>query len=204
MTPDERRSLIKDIVDVLEVRVIKPMEKRIEVRFAALEETDAKLKAKDAQLSGQHRAVTREIIPRLQSESKVEQDGKDAGIAEAINRFALVLNETNERAARAEASSAETREIAARIEERGLVKITDARGTTSIKPTMLVNTEATLRTEGKTDAIQVAANRSDAQSLVAAKWAKRGPLITSIVSIAVAIGLGIYQAVQAAAAAAGH
>ncbi len=115
-----------------------------------------------------------------------------------------MLNETNERAARAEASSAETREIAARIEERGLFKITDARGTTSIKPTMLVNTEATLRTEGKTDAIQVAANRSDAQSLVAAKWAKRGPLITSIVSIAVAIGLGIYQAVQAAAAAAGH
>ena len=40
-----------------------------------------------------------------------------------------------------------------------------------------------LRTEGKADATQIAADRADSQSLAAKKWAKFGPIIAIVQTI---------------------
>ncbi len=52
--------------------------------------------------------------------------------------------------------------------------------------------QASVRTEGKTDAVQVAANRADAQSLAAKLAANRAVIIVIVQTIAI----GIWHAVQ--------
>lgn len=160
---------------------------------------DERLKPVSARVdkhSGKFVEVREEISPavaRKLSESQHDFEGANAGVTDAINRLARRIEDGDDRAARTEAAAEEAKAIAKRIEARGLVAVPDGKGSTSMVPTMIVNTEATLRTEGKADAIQVAANRSDAQSLSATRWAKLGPFITIATSAALA---GVWKFIE--------
>jgi len=83
---------------------------------------------------------------------------------------------------RAELSDFGSRLVA--IEKQGaaqLVAIKDGHGTTSMVPAATV---AGARVEGKQEATQLAANRADAQSLDAKKWAKWGSVFGLVQVIA--------------------
>lgn len=141
MNTDERKAFIKDVVDVLEARVIRPLEVRLDRRLTELEK-------KDSQRSGQHHAVTTEIVPRAVSEMKAARDGDNAGIAAAVNSLGRTLTEVAQR----------TERIEAELQPRATVELPDGKGGKSIRPASLVAAESSVRTENKQEII---ANKQD-------------------------------------------
>ncbi len=144
-----------------------------------LSDRTTRLEAKSGQLSGQQRAVTKQMLPQLASSVEDSRRGDAAGMSAAFNRLADAVAE-----------------IRADMQPRAVVELSDGRGGKSIRPASLVAAESSVRTEntankieGKADAIQVAANRADSQSL-AAKVATHRVLIAQILS---AIALTAWQ-----------
>ena len=164
------------------------MERRIEVRLDALEKTDDELERARRSHSIQVRAITKEALPRIQSEAKLERKGDNEAIGVAFDRMAAFMNDLAETAVRIEGKQSPV-----------TVKLSDSTGRTSERPASLVAAESSVRTEkttnqiqGTTAAIQVAANRSDTQSLDAAKASQRA-FITTLVTGAL---IGIWHAYQ--------
>ena len=178
MTPGEMqllRAMLREEIDEALTPVRKEV-KDLAARTRTLEETDRKH-------SGQHRAVTRELIPQLKSNVESARLGDLAGIADAYGRIVHLVNDMSD--------------TVARIEKRGLVEVKDETGATSIVPTALVakkaaegaeaaavaGAHAALSSNRKADAIQIAADRADTHSLSAKRWAKFGPIIAIVQTI---------------------
>ena len=179
MDADDRRALIKDIVDVIDARLIAPMERRLDVRFKALEKTDEALKESDAKRSGQHKLVTREILPRALSDSKAEREGENAGIATALNNFAGVV----------ETLTAKVEAMESNMQPRAVVALPDGKGGRSIRPASLVAAESSVRTENKQDSLAkvildsaLDTTKAKDSSAAAQTWQKRvtTPLIIAV------------------------
>jgi len=134
------------------------------------------------------RAITTEQIPLAKSEARLERKGDNEAIGVAFDRMAAFMNDLAETAARIEVKQSPV-----------TVTLSDGTGRTSERPASLVAAESSVRTEnttnqiqGTTAAIQVAANRSDTQSLDAAKASQRA----FVTSLAMGIALGLWQAIQ--------
>lgn len=137
------------------------------------------------------------------SESQHELDGTNAGLAKFVERLAYVVNDSNERAARTEEAIAR---IAIDMQPRAMVALTDTHGRVSERPASVVAAESSVRTEGTANqiqgqakALQVGVDRSDTQSLAAAKWSKRNAIATGIVGVLTAIVIGAWKIYEAVA-----
>lgn len=197
MTPRELElvgAMVRDAV----TSAVAPLREEV----ADIAKRTKSLEQKDAKHSGQFRAVTKEVIPRALSESKHEIDGANAGIADTLTRFGLVLNDMGDTIAEVRTDVSTIKD---QIQPRATMELTDGKKT-SIKPASIVAAESSLRTEdttnqiqGQAKALQVGVDRSDTQSLAAAKWAKRNAIATSIVvsiSAVVVAAWKIYEALS--------
>ncbi len=185
MTPGEKRELVTELSTVLATvidRKLVPIVKRLDDLEGANQQHDRGIR--DARVE-----VTR-------SKNDIEASTNDAMLAAVRHCDGTMQAMTVELQAVKEAQQ--------RIEQnstRSLVKVTDEKGGTSIRPASLVAAESSVRTEDNTKAIQVAANRSDTQSLAAARWAKLGPTITGFVFAAL---VGLWHFIQYVIAHAGQ
>lgn len=177
MTPEDRRALIKDIVDVLEARAIEPLKRHVNERFAALE-------AKDKTHERTHASKA------TVSDVAASTDGALAGLGAHVGKLATGLEQFR---AEMRAELADTNSQLAALAKQGaaqLVPVKDGKGSTSMVPAATVAaaraTVAAARVEGKTEAIQVAADRADTQSLAAKIASKRAAVIVIIQTVLIA------------------
>lgn len=167
-----------------------PLDKSDEERLLRLfsRMLDDRLKPRDERadkLSGKFGQIREEVSPavaRKLSESQHDIEDRARGFERTV------LDALREHGRKLE-------EIETGLQPRAMVRLSDGQGGTSERPASMVAAESSVRTEnaaykleGKADAIQVAANRSDTQSLAAARWAKLGPVIT-IATTAMLAGL---------------
>jgi hypothetical protein len=138
MTPAElnlMRMMLREEID----GAISP----VRADLAKLTERTTKLEETDRKHSGQHRAVTKEIIPQLKSAAEESQRGTTAGIADAFNKMVHVVSDLGDAVARVEAG----------LQPRALVELPDGKGGTSVRPASLVAAESSVRTENKQESI---------------------------------------------------
>lgn len=131
MTPREldlMRQMLRE-----EIEPVRNQVADLATRTKALEEADKTFKTK---LSGQHRAVTKELIPQLRSEAEAIRKGDMGAVADAFNRMGHVVADLAETASRIEQNS-----------NRSLVELPDGKGGTSVRPASLVAAESSVRAE---------------------------------------------------------
>ena len=165
------------------------------------------------------RVFARMIDERLNPVAKRvdKHSGKFGEIREEVSpavarRFSESQHEIEDRAHGFERTVLDQlREIRDEMQPRATVELSDGRGGKSIRPASLVAAESSVRTEnaaykiegtanqiqGQAKALQVGVDRSDAQSLDAAKWSKRSAIVTAIVGTLTAVVIAAWKIYEA-------
>jgi hypothetical protein len=188
MTPGEQnlmRMILREEIDTAITPVREDLAKLTE-RTSKLEKTDAEIQKK---VSGQHRAVTKEIIPQLQSAAEDARRGDMAGVGDAFNKIVYVLADMGDSIA----------QMRAEMQPRAVVELPDGKGGTSVRPASLVAAESSVRTENRQESLakltldaSIDTTKAKDNSADAKKAAQRA-FVTSLVF---GVVVGLWQAWQ--------
>lgn len=180
MTPADRDEFRRMLASALQ-----PMQEQIDAIKIPLAAELEELKGRTAKLSGQHRQVLGELIPKIVTKAEEDRTSDLSAVVTAMQRLLDMTNAASERQARTEENVA----LILRQNQAAVVHVSDGRSV-SIKPASLIAAESSVRTETATGLMQVDVTSTKKETAALTTWQKR---VTTPLLVLVPVLIEIYR-----------